>query len=141
MSADVFRRRRDESAAVVAHQDGRIRRPPRPLIFESGASDSRCVTAPALDVPAVDMSSVLHGQLRVVPPRLPHVTEVEIARHYEALANANFGVDSGFYPLGSCTMKYNPRINEWASRLPGFATKTATALVQWLRVQKLAGSD
>jgi glycine dehydrogenase subunit 2 len=91
------------------------------LIFERGAPESRCVEAPPLDVPDVVLSEVLGGQARTEPPVLPHVTEVEIARHYEHLASANFGVDSGFYPLGSCTMKYNPKIDEWACRLQGFA--------------------
>lgn len=87
------------------------------LIFERGAAESRCVEAPALDVPAVSLGE----SARSAAPALPHVTEVDIARHYERLASANFGVDSGFYPLGSCTMKYNPKIDEWACRLPGFA--------------------
>ena len=87
------------------------------LIFERGAAESRCVEAPALDVPAVSLG----GYTRASAPALPHVTEVDIARHYERLASANFGVDSGFYPLGSCTMKYNPKIDEWACRVPGFA--------------------
>ncbi|MBN2247309.1 MAG: aminomethyl-transferring glycine dehydrogenase subunit GcvPB [Coriobacteriia bacterium] len=91
------------------------------LIFERGAAESRCVEAPALDVPAVSLQEVLGGRTRVVPPALPHVTEVDLARHYEHLASANFGVDSGFYPLGSCTMKYNPKIDEQTCRLPGFA--------------------
>ncbi len=93
----------------------------RPLIFETGSPESRCIESPALDIPDVDISSVLGGFARAQQPHLPHVTEVEIARHYEHLASVNFGVDSGFYPLGSCTMKYNPRIDEWACRLPGFA--------------------
>ena len=112
----------DHPSRRVDTTDGlSVPRRPRPLIFDMGAPESRCVMAPALDVPSLDLADALAGQVRDVPPRLPHVTEVEIARHYEALANANFGVDSGFYPLGSCTMKYNPRINEWAARLPGFA--------------------
>jgi glycine dehydrogenase subunit 2 len=90
------------------------------LIFERGAEGSRCVEPPVLDVPEIDLTDVLGGHARAVPPALPHVTEVELARHYEHLASANFGVDSGFYPLGSCTMKYNPKIDEWACRLPGF---------------------
>ncbi len=94
----------------------------RPLIFETGAPESRCVEAPTLDVADVDLTVVLGASKREALPRLPHVTEVEIARHYERLASVNFGVDSGFYPLGSCTMKYNPKIDEWACRLPGFAT-------------------
>jgi len=91
------------------------------LIFERGAPESRCVEAPSLDVPPVSLDAALGGMARTSAPALPHVTEVDIARHYERLASANFGVDSGFYPLGSCTMKYNPKINEWACRLPGFA--------------------
>lgn len=91
------------------------------LIFERGAAGSSCVEPPALDVPPVSLDTVLGGRARTAPLVLPHVTEVELARHYEHLASTNFGVDSGFYPLGSCTMKYNPKIGEWACRLPGFA--------------------
>ncbi len=96
-------------------------RGPRGLIFEIGAPESRCVEPPALDVPEVDLDEVLGGAARVEPPVLPHVTEVEIARHYSHLASMNFGVDSGSYPLGSCTMKYNPRVNEDACRMAGFS--------------------
>ena len=91
------------------------------LIFERGAPESMCVEPPPVDVPGIPTATALGGQVRRVAPALPHVTEVDIARHYEGLASANFGVDSGFYPLGSCTMKYNPKINEWACRLSGFA--------------------
>jgi glycine dehydrogenase subunit 2 len=93
---------------------------PRGLILEAGSPAARCFEAPALDVPALEPSA-LAGQARTAPPHLPHVTEVEIARHYHHLATMNFGVDSGSYPLGSCTMKYNPRVNEDACRLEGFA--------------------
>ncbi|PKQ38917.1 MAG: glycine dehydrogenase (aminomethyl-transferring) [Actinobacteria bacterium HGW-Actinobacteria-1] len=93
----------------------------RPLIFEIGSPESRCVEAPTLDVPDIDMAATLGSGARSRAVRLPHVTEIEIARHYQHLASVNFGVDSGFYPLGSCTMKYNPRIDEWACRLPGFS--------------------
>ena len=96
-------------------------RGPRNLIFETGAPESRCVMPPAPDVPAIDLDEALGGALRAEPPLLPHVTEVEIARHYSHLASMNFGVDSGSYPLGSCTMKYNPRVNEDAARYEGFA--------------------
>ncbi len=94
---------------------------PRRLIFELGAPESRCVEAPAPDVPTAPLEELLGGQVRVSAPALPNVTELEIMRHYAHLADMNFGVDSGMYPLGSCTMKYNPRINEDTSRLPGFA--------------------
>jgi glycine dehydrogenase subunit 2 len=62
------------------------------------------------------------GQLRAEGPRLPEVSEPELTRHYVNLSQLNYAVDTGFYPLGSCTMKWNPKINEWAARLPGFAS-------------------
>jgi glycine dehydrogenase subunit 2 len=96
-------------------------RGPRALIFETGSPESRCVLPPELDVPGVALDTVLAGCARVEAPVLPHVTEGEIARHYHHLASMNFGVDSGSYPLGSCTMKYNPRLNEDVCRLEGFA--------------------
>lgn len=95
-------------------------RGPRSLIFELGAPESRCVEPPPLDVPLTAVDDLLGGRVRAEPPALPNVTELEIMRHYTHLASMNFGVDSGMYPLGSCTMKYNPRINEDACRLPGF---------------------
>jgi glycine dehydrogenase subunit 2 len=61
-------------------------------------------------------------QLRAQLPRLPEVAEPELTRHYVNLSQLNFAIDTGFYPLGSCTMKWNPKINEWAARLPGFAS-------------------
>ncbi|NTW27811.1 MAG: aminomethyl-transferring glycine dehydrogenase subunit GcvPB [Coriobacteriia bacterium] len=91
------------------------------MIFELGASDCTCVEAPLPDVPMESLDEMLGGRARAMAPQLPSVTEVEIMRHYTHLASMNFGVDSGMYPLGSCTMKYNPRINEDACRLPGFA--------------------
>jgi len=60
--------------------------------------------------------------LRAEGPRLPEVSEPELTRHYVNLSKLNYSVDSGFYPLGSCTMKYNPKIDEWAARLAGFST-------------------
>jgi len=59
--------------------------------------------------------------LRDTAPALPELNEPEVVRHYVNLSQLNFAVDTGFYPLGSCTMKYNPKLNEWAARLPGFA--------------------
>jgi glycine dehydrogenase subunit 2 len=58
---------------------------------------------------------------RDTPPALPELNEPEVVRHYVNLSQLNFAIDTGFYPLGSCTMKFNPKINEWAARLPGFA--------------------
>ena len=58
---------------------------------------------------------------RADPPGLPELNELEVVRHYVNLSHLNYAVDTGFYPLGSCTMKFNPKLNEWAARLPGFA--------------------
>jgi len=106
----------------LAHTPGAAPvRGPRTLLFEIGSPESRCVEAAPLDVPLTAVNDLLGGHGRKTPPALPNVTEIEIMRHYTHLASMNFGVDSGMYPLGSCTMKYNPRINEDAVRLPGFA--------------------
>jgi len=87
------------------------------LIFEI-SRPGRCATAlPALDVPTADLPPNL---LRDDLP-LPEVSEIDLVRHYTHLSQLNYGVDTGFYPLGSCTMKYNPKINEQMARLPGFA--------------------
>jgi len=59
---------------------------------------------------------------RTSPPALPEMNEPDVVRHYVNLSQLNFAIDTGFYPLGSCTMKFNPKLNEWAARLPGFAT-------------------
>ncbi|MCR4441157.1 MAG: aminomethyl-transferring glycine dehydrogenase subunit GcvPB [Peptococcaceae bacterium] len=67
------------------------------------------------------MTPLPPGLERKVPPLLPQLTEGEVVRHYTRLSQLNYGVDTGFYPLGSCTMKYNPKINEDAASLPGFA--------------------
>src|SRR5829696_3473541 len=58
---------------------------------------------------------------RAAPPALPEMNEPDVVRHYTNLSQLNYAIDTGFYPLGSCTMKYNPKLNEWAARLPGFA--------------------
>ena len=87
------------------------------LIFEKGKTGRSCAILPACDVPlAVLPESVTRKNL----PRLPCVDENEISRHYSDLANRSFGINNGFYPLGSCTMKYNPKINEELASLPGF---------------------
>ena len=107
---------------TLAHTPGAApSRGPRSLLFEVGSPESRCVEAAPLDVPLAPVDDLLGGYGRKTPPVLPNVTELEIMRHYTHLASMNFGVDSGMYPLGSCTMKYNPRINEDVCRLPGFA--------------------
>ncbi|MGG0667917.1 aminomethyl-transferring glycine dehydrogenase subunit GcvPB [Sporosarcina koreensis] len=94
----------------------------QPLIFEITKAGRIGYSLPELDVPEIDLSSHLSGGLlREESPELPEVSELDIMRHYTALSNRNHGVDTGFYPLGSCTMKYNPKINEAVARFPGFA--------------------
>lgn len=86
------------------------------LIFERSVSGRRCTILPACDVPI----TALGGKGRKKPLRLPEVSENDISRHYTELAKETHGVNDGFYPLGSCTMKYNPKINEVVAALPGF---------------------
>jgi glycine dehydrogenase subunit 2 len=92
------------------------------LIFEKGAPGRRAATMPSMDVPVESLESMISSHLlREEPAPLPEVSEIEVVRHYTHLSQRNFGVDTGFYPLGSCTMKYNPKINEDMAALPGFA--------------------
>jgi glycine dehydrogenase subunit 2 len=92
----------------------------QPTLFERsrpGRGDGKIPHPPkdALDrIPA--------AALRATPPALPELNEPEVVRHYVNLSHLNYAIDTGFYPLGSCTMKFNPKLNEWAARLPGFAT-------------------
>ncbi len=93
------------------------------VIFERSSEGRRAVHLPKLDVPETQVDSAIPSKfLRETPAELPEVSEVDIVRHYTALSNMNYGVDTGFYPLGSCTMKYNPKINEDAAALPGLKT-------------------
>jgi glycine dehydrogenase subunit 2 len=71
--------------------------------------------------PADALERIPAESRRAAPPALPELAEPEVVRHYVNLSQLNYAVDTGFYPLGSCTMKFNPKINEWAARLPGFA--------------------
>ncbi len=92
------------------------------LIFEKGAPGRRTATLPALDIPEKSVETLVPAEfLRSEPAPLPEVSEIELVRHYTHLSQRNFGVDTGFYPLGSCTMKYNPKVNEDMAALPGFA--------------------
>ena len=91
------------------------------LIFNKGYNAVKNNFTPKMDIKSVDFNSILPKSLqRNEDINLPDVPEFEIVRHYVNLAHKNYGVDSGIYPLGSCTMKYNPRINEVTARLPGF---------------------
>ena len=87
------------------------------LIFEKSQKGRRAGTLPSYDLQPADVPEELR---RRNPPRLPELAEPEIVRHFTALADRTFGVDTGFYPLGSCTMKHNPRVNERVVALPGF---------------------
>jgi glycine dehydrogenase subunit 2 len=89
-------------------------------IFEKGAPGRRAFSCPELDVPQVD-GLLPDGLRRAQEPRLPEVSEPELVRHYVNLSKKNFDLDSGFYPLGSCTMKHNPRLHERVAALPGHA--------------------
>jgi glycine dehydrogenase subunit 2 len=87
------------------------------LIYELSRPGRSACFLPEPDVPRADLPE---EWLRDEDPLLPEVSEVDLVRHYVRLSQLNYGVDLGFYPLGSCTMKYNPKVNEDACRLPGF---------------------
>ncbi|HWO77611.1 MAG TPA: aminomethyl-transferring glycine dehydrogenase subunit GcvPB [Bacillus sp. (in: firmicutes)] len=92
------------------------------LIFEQSKPGRIGYSLPELDVPAVKEEELIpESYIRKDEPNLPEVAELDIMRHYTALSKRNHGVDSGFYPLGSCTMKYNPKVNEDVARYAGFA--------------------
>jgi glycine dehydrogenase subunit 2 len=87
------------------------------LIYEKSRAGRRASSLPSHDLPAGRLPEELR---RTQPPRLPEISEPELIRHFTALADRTFGIDTGFYPLGSCTMKHNPRVNERVVSLPGF---------------------
>jgi glycine dehydrogenase subunit 2 len=87
------------------------------LIYEKSRAGRRGGSLPRYDLPALEVPQELR---RREPPKLPEVPEFELVRHFTALSTRNFGIDTGFYPLGSCTMKYNPRVNERVVGFPGF---------------------
>ena len=92
------------------------------LIFERSRSGRRAVDLPVSDVPLEDMATLLPTSfLRREPVALPEVSQLDLVRHFTELSQRTFGVDAGFYPLGSCTMKYNPKINEDVAAMPGLA--------------------
>ncbi len=91
-------------------------------IFERGAAEAADGIFPACDVPAKGPAAWLGANLiRSKLPRIPNTSETTVVRHYTRLCKLNYGVDDGIYPLGSCTMKYNPKVNEDTAALPGFA--------------------
>src|SRR5207244_5587348 len=92
------------------------------LVFELSSPGRVAVSLPESDVPVEPaLAAVPEKYRRRQPAALPEVSELDVVRHYSRLSQMNYGIDTHFYPLGSCTMKYNPRINEDAARLAGFA--------------------
>lgn len=91
------------------------------LIFEISTPGHTGYDLPKSEVEAYDLTAELGDYARKEPARLPEVSELQILRHYTALSNRNFGVETGPYPLGSCTMKYNPKVNEDIAAMDGFA--------------------
>ncbi len=92
-----------------------------PLIFDLSKDGRRGYTLPALDVPAVDPADHIPARFLRKELQMPSLSEVEVVRHFTRLSRLNHSLDIGFYPLGSCTMKYNPKVNENVARLGGFA--------------------
>ena len=91
-------------------------------IFEISKPGRIALDLPVNDVPACELATLVPAnRLRANSAQLPEVSQQDLMRHYTLLSNRNFGVDSGFYPLGSCTMKYNPKVNEDVCRYAGFA--------------------
>ena len=92
------------------------------LIFELSSPGRVAFSLPEPDVPVADVRALIPARyLRRKAAELPEVSELDVVRHYTRLSQLNYGVDTHFYPLGSCTMKYNPKLNEDMARLPGFA--------------------
>jgi glycine dehydrogenase subunit 2 len=91
------------------------------LVFEKSSPGKRAYRLPPLDVPEVDAAKLLGDAHRKTAGLLPELSEIEIIRHFTRLSTWNYAIDLGMYPLGSCTMKYNPRVNEFVSRIEGLA--------------------
>lgn len=92
------------------------------LIFELSKPGRKGYELPADNYATDGLSAIPSDLLRETPAELPEVSELDVVRHFTNLSNKNFGVDTGFYPLGSCTMKYNPKINEELAALPEFTS-------------------
>jgi glycine dehydrogenase subunit 2 len=106
------------------HTLGKVRTHPtqnEALMFEKSTPGKRAYKMPPLDVPAVDAKALLGAAHRETPGLLPELSEIEIIRHFTRLSTWNYAIDLGMYPLGSCTMKYNPRVNEFVARIEGLA--------------------
>ena len=113
MSGRAHRRRRPRSRTPQQREQATT-------IFERSVAGRRAATLPAADVPERPLDELIpRALLRERRPELPEVSEPEIVRHYNRLSRRNFDLDTGPYPLGSCTMKHNPRLNERVAALPG----------------------
>src|SRR6202166_4564924 len=93
------------------------------LILEKSSAGKAAWKLPPLDVPEVDAAKLLGASERKDLGNMPEVSEIEIIRHFTRLSTWNYAIDLGMYPLGSCTMKYNPRVNEYVARLDGLASE------------------
>jgi len=91
------------------------------LVFDKSSPGKRAYKLPPLDVPEVDPAALLGDAQRIERAELPELSEIEIIRHFTRLSTWNYAIDLGMYPLGSCTMKYNPRVNELVARIEGLA--------------------
>ncbi len=112
------------SDAANPRTTGKVRQHPtqnEALVFEKSAPGKRAYKMPPLDVPAVDAAALLGPAHREARAELPELSEIEIIRHFTRLSTWNYAIDLGMYPLGSCTMKYNPRVNEAVARIEGLA--------------------
>ena len=105
------------TGTITASASGSSLLPDEPLLFEIGDTDHSGVDLPDVEIE----DAFLGGFVRQTPLDLAGLTEPEAMRHYVRLSRLNYSIDSGMYPLGSCTMKHNPRLNEKTARLPGFA--------------------
>jgi glycine dehydrogenase subunit 2 len=109
---------------TVSRINGKVRPHPtqnEALLFDKSSPGKRAYMLAPLDVPAVDAAALLGPTARAVPAELPELSEIEIIRHFTRLSTWNYAIDLGMYPLGSCTMKYNPRVNELVARIEGLA--------------------
>src|SRR3990172_7872838 len=94
------------------------------LIFEKSSPGKRGMELPPLDVPPADAKHAMGAEnVRGAIEGFPEVSEIEVIRHFTRLSTWNYAIDLGMYPLGSCTMKYNPRVNEYVARLDGIASE------------------
>jgi glycine dehydrogenase subunit 2 len=106
------------------HTLGKVRPHPsqnEALLFEKSSPGKRAYKLPPLDVPSVNAEALLGSAVRKHRAELPELSEIELIRHFTRLSTWNYAIDLGMYPLGSCTMKYNPRVNEFVARIEGLA--------------------